>query len=75
MQGQTLAAHFKGRLLFLEVHQGWDVPQHHLSPAELHKVLEYISGMDFLLFQEGGDTSNDNSCVINSPGVCSGGVC
>uniref|UniRef100_A0A803VS21 Serine protease 55 n=1 Tax=Ficedula albicollis TaxID=59894 RepID=A0A803VS21_FICAL len=28
---RPVAAHFKGKLLVLEVHQGWDVPQHQLS--------------------------------------------
>lgn len=66
MQERPLAAYVKGRLLVLEVHQGWDVPQHHLSPDVLHEVLKYSSGMDFLLFREGWDTSNDNSCVVSS---------
>lgn len=54
MQERPLAAHVKRRLLVLEVHQGWDVPQHHLSPVVLHEVLKYSSGMDFLLFGRAG---------------------
>lgn len=53
MQEWPLAAHVEGRLLILENPQGWDVPQHHLSPTVMHEVLEYRSGMDFLLSKEG----------------------